>query len=83
MLKPAEVITKIRFPVPGKGRGKFVKFGLRRGTSCSVASVAVWVSTRGGRIEEARIALGGVAPTPLRARLTEEMLKGRRPTPSW
>jgi carbon-monoxide dehydrogenase medium subunit len=77
VLKPAEVITKIRFPVPGKGRGTFVKFGLRHGTSCSVASVAVWVSTRGGRIEEARIALGGVAPTPLRARLTEEMLKGQ------
>jgi len=77
VLKPAEVITKIRFPVPGKGRGRFVKFGLRRGTSCSVASVAVWVATRGGKIEEARIALGGVAPTPLRARLTEEMLKGQ------
>ncbi|OHD27965.1 MAG: hypothetical protein A2Y38_04085 [Spirochaetes bacterium GWB1_59_5] len=77
VLKPTEVITKIRFPVPGKGRGKFVKFGLRRGTSCSVASVAVWVSTRGGKIEEARIALGGVAPTPLRARLTEQMLKGQ------
>jgi CO/xanthine dehydrogenase FAD-binding subunit len=79
VLKQDEVITKIRFPVPGKGRGKFVKFGLRRGTSCSVASVAVWVSTRGGRIEEARIALGGVAPTPLRAPLTEQMLKGKVP----
>jgi len=79
VLKPEEVITKIRFPLPGKGRGRFVKFGLRRGTSCSVASVAVWVSSKGGKIEEARIALGGVAPTPLRARLTEEMLKGKKP----
>jgi CO/xanthine dehydrogenase FAD-binding subunit len=79
VLKPSEVITKIRFPVPGKGRGGFLKFGLRRGTSCSVASVAVWVSSKGGKIEEARVALGGVAPTPLRARLTEAMLKGKRP----
>ena len=79
VLKPSEVITKIRFPVPGKGRGGFLKFGLRRGTSCSVASVAVWVTSKGGKIEEARIALGGVAPTPLRARMTEEMLKGKKP----
>jgi carbon-monoxide dehydrogenase medium subunit len=79
VLKASEVITKIRFPVPGKGRGRFLKFGLRRGTSCSVASVAVWVATRGGKIEEARIALGGVSPTPIRARLTEEMLKGKKP----
>jgi CO/xanthine dehydrogenase FAD-binding subunit len=78
VLKPAEVITKIRFPVPGKGRGRFLKFGLRRGTSCSVASVAVWVAAKGGKIEEARIALGGVAPTPRRAPLTEAMLKGKK-----
>jgi len=81
VLKPSEVILKIRFPVPGKGRGCFLKLGLRRGTSCSVASVAVWTQTKGGAIEEARIALGGVAPTPLRARLTEELLKGRKPDP--
>ena len=78
VLKPSEVITRIRFPVPGKGRGGFLKFGLRRGTSCSVASVAVWVTSRAGKIEEARIALGGVAPTPLRARMTEGMLKGKK-----
>ncbi len=78
VLKPSEVITRIRFPLPGKGRGRFLKFGLRRGTSCSVASVAVWVSSKGGKIEEARVALGGVAPTPLRARLTEGMLKGKK-----
>jgi len=79
VLKPAEVITKVRFPVPGKGRGGFLKFGLRRGTSCSVASVAVWVTSKAGKIEEARIALGGVSPTPMRARLTEAMLKGKKP----
>ena len=78
VLKPAEVITKIRFPVPGKGRGRFLKLSLRRGTSCSVASVAVWVAAKGGKIEEARIAFGGVAPTPMRARLTEKMLAGKK-----
>ena len=78
VLKPAEVITKIRFPVPGKGRGRFLKLSLRRGTSCSIASVAVWVSSKGGKVEEARIAFGGVAPTPIRARLTEKMLAGKK-----
>lgn len=78
VLKPEEVITRIRFPIPAKGRGCFLKLGLRRGTSCSVASVAVWTAAKGGKIEEARIALGGVSPTPLRARLTEAMLKGKK-----
>jgi carbon-monoxide dehydrogenase medium subunit len=78
VLKPDEVILKVRFPLPSGGRGAFLKLGLRRGTSCSVASAAVWVSSRAGRIGQARIALGGVAPTPLRARLAEAMLEGKK-----
>jgi len=38
MLKPDEVLVKFRIPVPEAGRGKFIKLGLRRGTSCSVTS---------------------------------------------
>jgi len=78
VLKADEVITKIRFPAPSRGRGCFLKLGLRRGTSCSVASVAVWLVAKGNRVEEARIALGGVAPTPIRARMTEKSLVGLR-----
>jgi carbon-monoxide dehydrogenase medium subunit len=79
VLKADEVITKIRFPVPSGGRGRFLKLGLRRGTSCSVASVAVWVAVKGKRVAQARIAFGGVAPTPIRARMAERSLAGRQP----
>jgi carbon-monoxide dehydrogenase medium subunit len=71
------VILKIQFPVPEKGRGGHVKLGLRRGTSCSVASVAVWIAAAKNRVEDIRIALGGVAPTPMRARKTESSFKAQ------
>lgn len=77
VLKPEEVILKVQFPVPQKGRGGHVKLGLRRGTSCSVASVAVWIDTDQGKCRNIRIALGGVAPTPIRAPKTEEAFTGQ------
>jgi len=57
MLKPDEVLVKFRIPVPGAGRGKFIKLGLRRGTSCSVTSVAVWLVKDKKTIQDVRIAL--------------------------
>ena len=70
-LKADEVLLRFRIPVPKRGRGKFMKLGLRRGTSCSVASVAVWLVSDAGRVKDIRIALGGVAPKPMRAKKTE------------
>lgn len=77
VLKEEEIICKVRFPLPEKGRGGHVKLGLRRGASCSVASVAVWVVADENRVEDIRIALGGVAPTPIRARRSEAAFKGQ------
>jgi CO/xanthine dehydrogenase FAD-binding subunit len=72
-----EVITAFSFPAPGEGRGKFIKLGLRRGTACAVASVAVWLNAAEGKVEEIRIALGGVAPRPIRAPGTEQAFRGQ------
>jgi len=77
VLKEEEVICKVRFPLPAKGAGGHIKLGLRKGTSCSVASVAVWLVADKNRVEDIRIALGGVAPTPVRARKTEDAFKGQ------
>ena len=77
VLKEEEVILKVRFPLPEKGRGGHIKLGLRRGTSCSVASAAVWVVADKNKVQDIRIALGGVAPTPIRARKTEDAFKGK------
>jgi CO/xanthine dehydrogenase FAD-binding subunit len=77
LLEDEEIIRKVRFPLPARGAGGHIKLGLRRGTSCSVASVAVWLVAERNRVEDIRIALGGVAPTPIRVRKTEETFKGQ------
>lgn len=77
VLEPEEVILKVQFPVPIKGNGGHIKLGLRKGTSCSVVSVAVWIAAEKNRVEDIRIALGGVAPTPIRARKTESSFKAQ------
>ncbi len=61
VLAADEVIVKIRFPVPKAGRGGHVKLGLRKGTSCTVASVAVWLVADKGRVQDIRKAITRLA----------------------
>jgi CO/xanthine dehydrogenase FAD-binding subunit len=75
-LKSNEVLVRFRIPIPGEGRGTFIKLGLRRGTACSVVSVAVWLVRDDNRVKDVRIALGGVAPRPVRVKKTEEAFVG-------
>ena len=77
-LEADEVLLRFRVPVPKTGRGKFIKLGLRRGTSCSVASVAVWLADDGGSVQDIRIALGGVAPKPIRVKKIEQAFTGKK-----
>jgi carbon-monoxide dehydrogenase medium subunit len=76
-----ELLTAVRWPVPGKGSANtFYKLGLRKADAISVVSLAVYVALESnGRISEARIALGSVAPTPIRAYDAEALLKGSEP----
>lgn len=77
-LRPDEVLTSVDFPMRERGTGAaFVKFGKRSAQVIAVVNVAAWVRLRGFRIEEARIALGAVAPTPIRARRAEALLRGQ------
>jgi CO/xanthine dehydrogenase FAD-binding subunit len=76
-----EVITGFSFAVPERGTGKFLKLGLRRGTACAVTSVAVWLIAAAGKVGDIRIALGGVAPRPIRAVKTEKRFRGQELTP--
>lgn len=77
-LAPAEVVTHIAFPLPLKGwRGVFEKLGLRRAMAIAVVSAAVMLKEVGGRVAEARCALGAVAPTVIRVPDLEAYLVGR------
>jgi xanthine dehydrogenase iron-sulfur cluster and FAD-binding subunit A len=78
-LRPDELVREIRFPALDTGqRGLFLKLGLRRAQAISVIDVAfVLTFDADGTVSEARIALGCLAPTVIRARFAEAALAGR------
>jgi carbon-monoxide dehydrogenase medium subunit len=76
-LEPTEVITEVRVPDPGpKAGGTYLKLERKVGDFATVA-VAVHVSFSDGAVGRAGIALTGVGPRNLRARVAEEALSGR------
>jgi CO/xanthine dehydrogenase FAD-binding subunit len=64
-------------PAPEGARQTFLKFTVRKPVDFAIASVASVVRLDGGVCREARIALGAVAPMPVRAAAAERLLRGR------
>ncbi|KVE97000.1 FAD binding domain-containing protein [Burkholderia vietnamiensis] len=80
-LAPGELITAVDLPPPRfAGHAHYLKVRDRASYAFALVSVAAALRMDGARIEEARIALGGVAHKPLRATLAEQHLAGRAPT---
>ena len=77
-LQPDELLRSIRWNMPaGRSAGAFVKVGLRKADAISVLSAAVMVTCdEAGICTQARIALGAVAPRPIRAGAAEAGLVG-------
>jgi carbon-monoxide dehydrogenase medium subunit len=81
-LAPDELLREIRFPaMRDNQRGRFVKLGLRRAQAISVIDAAVVLTFDGTAVTEARIALGSLAPTIVRAVRAEDFLAGKTLTP--
>jgi CO/xanthine dehydrogenase FAD-binding subunit len=79
-LLPGEVLTAVR--IGGNGcRSAYLKLAPRACMDIAVAGVGLALATAGDRCEQARIVLGAVAPTPIRARQAESALQGQRLTP--
>jgi CO/xanthine dehydrogenase FAD-binding subunit len=77
LLAPDELITRIRVTRTGReGFHYFRKVGTRQAQAIAKVSLAAWARIGDGRIQELRLALGSVAPMPIRARRTEEVLLG-------
>ena len=72
-----ELITAIRIPLPLSPLTSFQKIAKRRFDDISSVAIGYAVDIQGGMIAKARIGLGGVAATPLRATATEALLEGR------
>ncbi|MEM1742467.1 MAG: FAD binding domain-containing protein [Nitrososphaerota archaeon] len=81
ILNPDEVLVEVNIPKhSGQWFFNFMKLGRRVSHILSIVNVAVAVKLDGGRIEDVKIALGSVAPTPIRAKSVEEYLKNREAT---
>jgi carbon-monoxide dehydrogenase medium subunit len=81
-LEPDEMIVDIAFPAMAADQvGTFLKSGLRRAQALAVANTAVVLTRAGDAVADARIALGSLAPTIIRAEAAEHFLEGQALTP--
>ena len=81
-LRGGELIVSVFLPPPPAGRAveRFAKVGPRREQIIAMVSLAGRaVVAADGTLGAVRLALGAVAPTPVRARRAEAFLTGRRP----
>jgi xanthine dehydrogenase small subunit len=81
VLRPGEVIKSVRIPKAWPDRARFYKIAKRSMDDISTVAAGMAIWTAGGRVTRARIAYGGVAPLPLRARDAETALAGTRGLP--
>jgi xanthine dehydrogenase small subunit len=78
VLEPGELVTKIRVPRRPPTHAHFYKVSKRVLDDISTVAAAFAVELdESGQVREARLAYGGVAATPLRARDVEDALRGR------
>ena len=78
VLKGDEIVTGFSVPAPPQGTGKcYIKHGRRVEMELATVGVAVTLTLEHGRCKAIRIVLAAVAPTPLRARRAEAVLRGQ------
>ncbi len=77
--RPDELVTAIRIPLPAGRQVRFRKVGTRQAQAISKVMLALAWREDGGVWRDVRVAVGSVAPTPIRARETEKVLEGAAP----
>ena len=81
VLKPGELLTAIRLPARWAGaRFYFEKVGDRKAWDFALMTVASAIRMNGKSIEEARLAVNGVAPYPVRLSSAEALIQGQVPS---
>lgn len=81
VLAPGEIVTEIFIPSPPlPGAGAYLKHQIRAEMDLAVAGVGVYicVDEKNSICTDARIALGAVAPVPMRAVKAEDILNGKK-----
>lgn len=83
VLEPDELLVSVKVPAPqGRAGSHYIKLKEREKMDIAFVGVASAVELEGGDgvVKNARIALGAVAPTPIRAEEAEAKLRGQRLT---
>ena len=81
-LEPGELIVAVRLPAVARdfaGHARYLKVRERTSYAFAVVSAAAALRIDAGKIADARLALGGVAAKPWRARAAEKFLAGHAP----
>ncbi len=79
VMQPNEILKEIRIKNPGRSSaGCYLKLRRRKAVDISIAGVAFQAQSNvsGQNLKKVRIALGGVAPTPIRVPEAEACLEG-------
>ena len=85
VLEPGDLIVALR--LPGEARAfathaRYLKIRERTSFAFAIVSAAAALRIERGTIQDARLALGGVAAKPWRARSAENILAGCNPSPA-
>ncbi len=82
VLKPNEILLEITIPKPSTGsQGIYLKLSPRHSMDLAVVGVAAVGVCKNGICKDIKMALGAVAPTPMRALIAESVLQGKTITP--
>jgi xanthine dehydrogenase YagS FAD-binding subunit len=76
VLEQGELITAVELPPPPAGASKYRKVRERASFAFALVSIAAVLDVADGVVRDCRLALGGVAHAPWRARLAEAELRG-------
>jgi len=78
VLSKSEILVEIVVPgTPEGSYGAYLKHGPRNAMDIATVNAALMCTLSGHRCGDARIVLGSVAPTPMRARKAEEAIRGK------
>ncbi|MEL7568325.1 MAG: xanthine dehydrogenase family protein subunit M [Dehalobacterium sp.] len=73
-----EIISEIQVPKNEANKiSWFIKIGLRNAMAISIVSAAACMEIHSGKVKDVRVALGSVAPIPVRSKTVEKELMGR------
>jgi len=79
-LKPDEIVTEIRIPMPAPhSGGAYVKFERKVGDYATAAAAAYVTLGASGTVAQVGLALTNVGPTAVRATAAEQQLVGKKP----